>query len=417
MKGAIDVTKSSERLIAREERRLGVTFQRALLVALAGIGCSTKGAEALAPVDPDSGITEAGVAVEAGAGSDAADAGDAGKHAGPDKCDPTPYTPVPADSCGEYLRYPCGVPADLTVRGDCYFALNDCAALCPDIHYSCRAADGYCSTTRDGGSGGASDAGDAGEAGDAAGVDASMPTGFVVPDESGAVLIDCATCPGSAGRVPAGLEATTVRARTALGAYFASAARLEAASVTAFCRLREELAVHGAPAELLEGARAAERDEVRHTRAMARLARRHGGRYVRPRIAEIGTRSLETIAHENAVEGCARETFGALLATWQAAHIEDRELAATLAAIASDETRHAALSWAIARWSLTQLDAAACARMDAAWSKALAEVAAGGDAAGEGGAGVAGVAGLPSRAERERMTSELRGLWRGMLAA
>jgi hypothetical protein len=150
---------------------------------------------------------------------------------------------------------------------------------------------------------------------------------------------------------------------------------------------------------------------------MARLARRHGGRYVRPRVAEVAARSLETIAEENAVEGCARETFGALLATWQAAHVDDRELADTLSEIASDETRHAALSWAIARWSLTQLDASACARMDAAWSEALAEVAAGGDAAGENGAGVAGVAGLPSRAERERMASELRGLWSGMLAA
>lgn len=402
------------KLISKEERRLGVAFQRALLVALAGIGCSTKGADAVAPVDPDSGITEAGVAVEAGAATDA------GKEAaGPDKCDPTPFTPVPADSCGEYLRFPCGVPADLTVRGDCYFALNDCAALCPDIHYSCRAADGYCSTTLDGGIDAAgADAGDAGDAGDAADLDAATQTGFVVPDKTGAVLIDCATCPGSAGRVPAGLEpTTTVRARSALGAYFASAARLEAASVTAFRRLREELALHGAPSELLEAARAAERDEVRHTRSMARLARRHGGRYVRPRVAEVAPRSLEIIAQENAVEGCARETFGALLATWQAAHVDDAEVAATLSEIAVDETRHAALSWAIARWSLTQLDADACARMSTAWTKALADVSAGGDEAGESRAGVASGAGLPSRAVRERLASELRGLWSGMLAA
>jgi hypothetical protein len=394
-------------LIAREERRLGVAFQRALLVALAGIGCSTKGADA---VEPDAGMSEAGAAVEAGAGTDG------GKEAaGPDKCDPSPFTPVPADSCGEYLRFPCGLPTDLTVRGDCYFALNDCAALCPDIHYSCRAADGYCSTTLDGGAD--ADAGDAGGPADAAGFDAATATGYVVPDTTGAVLIDCATCPGSAGRVPAGLEAATVRARSALGAYFASAARLEAASVTAFRRLREELAIHGAPSELLEAARAAERDEVRHTRAMARLARRHGGRYVRPRVAEIAPRSLEVIAQENAAEGCARETFGALLATWQAAHVDDAELAATLSEIAVDETRHAALSWAIARWSLTKLDADACARMNAAWTKALAEVSAGGDDAGESGAGVASVAGLPSRAEREDLASQLRGLWGGMLAA
>ncbi|MDB5215476.1 MAG: hypothetical protein JWO86_3403, partial [Myxococcaceae bacterium] len=81
------------------------------------------------------------------------------------------------------------------------------------------------------------------------------------------------------------------------------------------------------------------------------------------------------------------------------------------------ETRHAALSWAIARWSLTQLDAECGARMSAAWSKALDDVAAGGDEAGESGAGVATVAGLPSREVRERLASELRGLWSGMLAA
>lgn len=394
------------KLVGREERRLGVVFQRALLVALAGIGCSTKGADAVGPAAADGGASEAGVSAEGGA-----DGGE--EAAGPDKCSPTPFTPVPADSCGDYIRFPCGVAKELAVRGDCYFALNDCAALCPDIHYSCRAADGYCSTTLDGGHADAGDAGDAAEAGTP-----TIPAdGVIVPDHNGAVLIDCATCPGSAGRVPAGLEATTVRARTALGAYFASAARLEAASVTAFRRLREELALHGAPAELLDAARDAERDEVRHTRAMARLARRHGGRYERPRVAEIAPRSLETIAHENAVEGCARETFGALLATWQAARVDDPELAATLTAIAKDETRHAALSWAVARWSLTRLGGSAAACMSEAWSKALAEVSAGGGEAGESGAGVAAVAGLPSRVERERLASELRDLWSGLLAA
>jgi hypothetical protein len=203
-----------EMSIAREERRLSVAFQRALLVALAGVGCGTKSADAVAPVAPDAGMVDSGIAAEAGALPDAG-----AEASGPNKCDPTPFTPMPADSCGDYLRYPCGVPSDLTVRGDCYFALNDCAALCPDIHYSCRAADGYCSTTLDGGAdaGAAGDGGDAGDAGDG-GNPAATVDGVVVPDKNGAVLIDCATCPGSAGRVPAGLEATTVRASSALGA-------------------------------------------------------------------------------------------------------------------------------------------------------------------------------------------------------
>lgn len=393
---------SAESLIAREERRLGVTFRRALLVAVAGMACSTKGADAVA-TNPEGGLAEAGVDVEAGSDGGNADGA-------PDKCAPTTFTPVPADSCGNFLRYPCGVPPGMTVRGNCFFALVDCAMLCPDIHYNCRAADEYCSSTRDAGVD-ASDAGDAGDGGDAAVDPATQVDGVVVPDTSGAVIIDCSTCPGAAGRLPAGLEPASVCARSALGAYFASAARLEAASVTAFRRLHEELAMHGAPSELLEGARAAERDEVRHTRAMARLARRYGGRYVRPRVAEVAPRSLDVVAHENVVEGCARETFGALLATWQAAHVEDAEIASALSAIAIDETRHAALSWAIARWSLAQLDAPGHARMHAAWTRALADVAASDTAAMERSAG------LPSRIERERLASELTQLWPEMLAA
>jgi predicted RNase H-like nuclease len=372
--------------IARSSLHLGVVFRRAMLVALAGIGCSTKAADVVATLDeagaPEAGVSEAGVAVEAGK-----------EAAPPDPCQPKPYSPTPPDTCGDYFRYPCGLPPDLTIRGDCIFGLNDCALLCPDVHFSCRAADGYCS--------------DAGADADAADI-----VGTVVPDEAGAVVIDCATCPGSAGRVPAGLEPAKVRARSALGAYFASAARLEAASVTAFRRLREELAMHGAPEELLDAARHAERDEVRHTLAMARLARRHGGRYVRPHVADIAARSLETIAEENVIEGCARETFGALVATWQAAHVVDAATARTLATIAEDETRHAALSWEIARWSLAKLDATTRARLEIAWSAALDAVSHGADVVD-----VAHVAGLPSREERAALAGELRGLWTELAAA
>jgi len=368
-------------MIAKAERRLGVVFQRAILVALAGIGCGTKAADAVMSA------SDAGPGVDAST-PDASVTPEAGKEAAAfDKCAPTPFTPSPVDTCGDYLRYPCGLPPDLTIRGDCIFALNDCAALCTDVHFSCSAAPGYCSD---------------------AGPDSGDEPGTVVPDEAGAVVIDCATCPGSAGRVPAGLEPARVRASSALGAYFASAARLEAASVTAFRRLREELSAHGAPQELLDGARDAERDEVRHTRAMARLARRHGARYVRPHVAEVAPRSLATIAEENVVEGCARETFGALLATWQAAHVTDAGAARVLKAIAEDETRHAALSWAIARWSLGELEAPARARLEQAWRDALEEMV--------GGADSGAVAGLPSREARAQLAGELAGLWTDLAA-
>jgi hypothetical protein len=108
------------------------------------------------------------------------------------------------------------------------------------------------------------------------------------------------------------------------------------------------------------------------------------------------------------VEGCARETFGALVATWQATHVTDAETSRTLATIAEDETRHAALSWAIARWSLTRLDSGARARLERAWRAALDQVVRGDD--------LAAVAGLPSREERAALASELQGLWTDLAA-
>lgn len=383
------------RIPGSDERRLSAVFRRAMLLALAGIGCGTKAADTVAvPASDDAGL-------DAGASDASAPPIDAGREAAPvDRCQPAPYDPDPPDNCGDYVKFPCGLPAGLSLRGDCYFAVNDCAALCPDIHYNCHATESYCRTA---------DAGDPD-----AGVD-----GVVIPDEAGAVVIDCSICPGSAGRVPAGLApGGDARARSLLGAYFANAARLEAASVTSFRRLREELASHGAPGELLEAARDAERDEVRHTLAMARLARRHGGRYARPVVEEIAPRTLAAIAEENAVEGCARETFGALLATWQAEHAEGAELARIMTEIAADETRHAALSWTIARWSLERLDTDARERITAAWAAtidALVDASAG--VADETMAAMERAAALPSRQQRARLATELRGMWTELIAA
>jgi len=59
-------------------------------------------------------------------------------------------------------------------------------------------------------------------------------------------------------------------------------------------------------------------------------------------------RSLEAIGVENAREGCVRETFAALLAERQAQRATLPGLPQTMATIARDEARHAALSWQIA---------------------------------------------------------------------
>jgi hypothetical protein len=76
--------------------------------------------------------------------------------------------------------------------------------------------------------------------------------------------------------------------------------------------------------------------------------------------------SLARLARENAAEGCVRETYGALLATWQAAHAADPEIRAAMGGIAEDETRHAELSWAIHAWATDRLPARERARVERA---------------------------------------------------
>lgn len=174
------------------------------------------------------------------------------------------------------------------------------------------------------------------------------------------------------GRRPAGLELCSLPERDALAGYFARSAELEAASVHAFDALIAELRAHGAPASLLERAAQAGRDEVRHARDVARLARSFGGRVQPPRVARVAPRSLEEVALENAVEGCVRETYGALIAAHQARRAADRRVRALYARIARDETRHAALSLDVAAWAAPRLSAAARQRVDAASRRALA---------------------------------------------
>ncbi len=129
----------------------------------------------------------------------------------------------------------------------------------------------------------------------------------------------------------------------------------------------------GAPADLVDASRASARDEVRHATIMARLAARHGAAPPPrrgPRRARA-PRGLVDVARDNAVEGCVRETFAALLAERQSLHASDPDLRCALAAIAADETRHAALSWAIARWADVELDEVARAKVARARQRAL----------------------------------------------
>jgi hypothetical protein len=110
------------------------------------------------------------------------------------------------------------------------------------------------------------------------------------------------------------------------------------------------------------------------------------------------------------VEGCIRETFGALVAAWQASHAADPEIACALQKVARDELRHAALSWAIARWSESALSAAERASIAAAREAAIDELVA--EAERPLHPELVEIAGLPSGASQVRMLDGLRAsLW------
>lgn len=173
------------------------------------------------------------------------------------------------------------------------------------------------------------------------------------------------------GRRPAGLRACPpVRASHPEAAFLAGAAYLEAASVDAFERLERELAAHGAPHRLRSLARRAARDEVRHARVIKAFAEKAGACTPVPRVTSRRVRSLEAIALENAVEGCVNETFGAAVATFQSRRAVERPFRSAMKRIAEDETRHAELAWAVARWLDAQLDPAARARVRRARERA-----------------------------------------------
>jgi hypothetical protein len=152
------------------------------------------------------------------------------------------------------------------------------------------------------------------------------------------------------GRRPAGLRSGATGGRTRIGAFLARAAHLEAASVQAFYKLVRELRVLGAPGALRDGVLDAMLDEVRHAQDVGELARAYGGEIARPQVDTTGLRSAYEMALDNVAEGCVRETFGALQATYQAETAADPRVRDLMAQIAQDESRHAELAWQLQAW-------------------------------------------------------------------
>lgn len=239
-------------------------------------------------------------------------------------------------------------------------------------------------------------------------LDGGTATSCVADNYSSPPVIACTGPLCQTGRRPEGLEPCAVPREPAgspVGRYFAEASRLEAASVVAFRVMERELSAHDAPHALVVQARRAARDEARHTRTMARLARRHAAIPMAARVRPGRTRSLEAIATENAVEGCVVETFGALLAWHQAAHAQDPEVASAMRRIAADETRHAGLAWAVHAWSLGRLEAKARARVDRAMHAAVKTLSSDLDAADPS---LSRQVGLPGACDAHRFVNSLR---------
>jgi hypothetical protein len=268
-------------------------------------------------------------------------------------CEAGPPILLADAGCGLYFDVPCGLPEGLVV--DDAGNINRCDQIC------IGATDDLCAQLPPWFTGVLLDAG-------------LIDAGTADTVEAGAVFIVCA-CQGSGGRKPEGLTPRDAISTSPVGAFFAHGAHLEAASVHAFVRMRDELRALRAPRHLVSRATRAIADERRHARIVSALARRFGATPSPPRVKRARRRSIEEIAIENAVEGCVRETFAAVIAHFQALNARDPVVRAAFTRIARDETRHAELAHDAARFFDAILDDAARARVARARDAALSELA------------------------------------------
>jgi hypothetical protein len=401
-------------MIDAEHRRIRAAFRHALrhalrhatLASLFASACSSTSAPASSPVDASTPIDAD--ATTASFETSAADATidatidstidatteDAAVDAGSNETDETATDPLasgpcargPTDAasdadpkCSKFWSLPCGVPAYATVNADCTFPAEQCADLCDyDTATSCQIVGTACS---DGG----------------------------VVSEAGPVQIYCDVCLIGGRRPPRFRADPSLRARPDLGGHFASLACLEAASVPAFRRMVGELRALGAPRTLVRAAAKASRDEARHARMTTRLSRKFGAHPPSPRLARAPNRSLEALAHDNEIEGCVRETFAAIVLEIQASRARDADVSRVFAQLSRDESHHAALSFAIARWARGRLSPTAVARLDRARLREIDRLDA---AIGQAPKILADVAGLPSIAQQRGLVRSLRAtLW------
>jgi len=130
--------------------------------------------------------------------------------------------------------------------------------------------------------------------------------------------------------------------------------------VPAFCELADQLRTTGAPAPLVEAARAAAEDELRHAVIAAGVTATLGGRAVSleppaldRRPAAAGAAGLARLAAESWLDGCLGEGAAAACLAAEAEQARSPELGRAQRAIAADEARHAQLAWDVLAWTLS----------------------------------------------------------------
>lgn len=158
-----------------------------------------------------------------------------------------------------------------------------------------------------------------------------------------------------------------------LAGWLAHSAQLEAASVQAFEELATWLEFRGAPFDLIRRCRRAADDERVHARLAREAAIRRGAVPHAPRAGPAPDDVLD-VALQNAVEGCVKEAWGALLARWSARNACTAELRDLHSRIADDEARHAELAWDLYDWLAARLHPRDRAKVDRARRDALSRL-------------------------------------------
>ncbi len=164
------------------------------------------------------------------------------------------------------------------------------------------------------------------------------------------------------------------------GHTFAAYAGLEAAAAIAFDRMADQLAHLGAPEDLIAACHTAADEERVHTALQTGLAAEQGLQPVPVEVDPFVPVDLFSFALDNRLEGCIRETFGAMVGRFQADHLPPGRLRDIWQQIATDEEGHAALSWRIAAWAEAQLTDAQREVLDARSEALLAGLVDGHDA-------------------------------------